>query len=612
MSTSSQRQLVNPRLGNYFSVLAALFLGIFVLIVVFEQLGSTQMMLRWAMLLAPLVLYAVLGICCYATSGRDFFVAGRRVPASYAGLNLSASAVGGTGLVAFTGLFFLHGSDAWCLSIGIAGGFVVMALMTAPYVRKFGAFTIPSYLGRRFNSRVVRLTAAALLAVPMLLILLAELRMALIIVEWLSGWSSAAVMAVIIAPVILFCLVPGGVRGLAWTTSGQMIVALLALLIPVCVVAAIVTNLPLPQFSYGPVLRGIGRLEAVQGIPIPVASALAFDFAGQGLEPITSRMAAPYTKVGPVSFILASLCIMTGIAAAPWLLPRCATTPSVYDARKSVAWAIFFSGVIIITTSAVAVFLRDFVMENVVGVEPDKLPLWFKWMQGLGIATVDSTTDRVSLTALKFQRDAILFSLPVAAGFPNAVLYLAAAGALAMSLAAANATIALLGNIISEDAINGLSWEAPAEKGRILAARIAIAVTALGACWVAVGISADPLSLLLWGLALSGSAAFPILVVSVWWKEATAFGAASGMITGFVVATIAITEGNSTWLGVPSVLAAVYGVPAGFVVTVLASRFGRSIDRATQDRIQDMRMPGGEAVYDRQLRLQRLKEQQDI
>lgn len=612
MSTTTPRQLVNPRLGNYFGVFASAFIAIGLLMLILEQLGTGQDVLRWAMLLVPALCYVVLGVSCYTANGRDFFVAGRRVPASYAGLNLTASALGGTGMMAFTGLFFLNGYDTWCLSIGITSGFVVMALLVAPYLRKFGAFTVPSFLGRRFESRMVRLTAAALFAVPMLLVLFAELRMALYAAQWLSGWSAPMTMFLIIAPVIALTAVPGGVRGLTWTTSAQIIAALLALLIPVSIVATLSTNLPLSQFSYGPVLRELGRLETAQGVPIPIAPLLAFDLAGQTLEPIINRMAAPYARVGPLSFILASLAIMTGIAAAPWLLPRCTTTPGVYEARKAIGWAVFFTGLFILTLSAVAVFFREVVMDTLVGTAPSDFPMWFRWMQDVGVATVSNRSPSPPLSAFAFNRDAILFSLPVAAGFPNAFLYLAVAGGLALALAAASATAALLGAIIAEDVVGGLTFEAQPDGIRLAVARVAIAFTTVIACWISLGVTADPLRLVLWALALSGSAAFPVVVLSIWWSRINAFAAVLGMAAGFAIAVLAILAGEAAWLGVPSALAGVFGVPAGFFACIVATVLSPRPSGRTLERIRDMRLPGGEAIYDRELRLQRLKQQQDL
>ena len=123
-------------------------------------------------------------------------------------------------------------------------------------------------------------------------------------------------------------------------------------------------------------------------------------------------------------------------------------------------------------------------------------------------------------------------------------------------------------------------------------------------------VPADPLSLLLWGLALSGSAAFPVLVLSVWWKRINGFGALAGMIAGFGVAVLAILAGEAAWLGVPAALAAVFGVPAGFTVAIAASRMGKAPERHVLELVRDMRLPGGETIHDRETRLLRLQQRQ--
>jgi cation/acetate symporter len=177
MTTASHSRLVNPRLGTYFGIFTSTFAALVLLLLIFEQLGAAEEVLRWVMLLGPIALFATIGLAARCTEPIEFFASGRRVPAVYCGLVLAVSALGGTGIVALSGLFFLNGFDAWCLVIGFSAGFVVMALAIAPFLRKVGAFTLPSYLGRRFESRLVRVAAAAILAVPMMLVITAELRM---------------------------------------------------------------------------------------------------------------------------------------------------------------------------------------------------------------------------------------------------------------------------------------------------------------------------------------------------------------------------------------------------------------------------------------------------
>ena len=607
MAVTSHRRLVNPMLGTYFGIFASAIAALVLMLLVLENLGASSTFLRIGMLLGPIALYIGVGVAAASREPADFFVAGRRVPAVYTGLVMAGSAAGATGMVALTGLFFINGFDAWCLPIGMWAGFVVMALLIAPYLRKLGAYTVPSYLGRRLDNRFARIVSAAVLLVPMVLIAVAELKMGAFAASWLSG-ASEGWMVQLLALALIPMLVLGGVRSLSWSNAGQAMAALLAMVVPVAIVAVFETNLPLPQLSHGPVLRGIGRLEALQNVPMPIASALALDLAGLDLRTLGHRIAQPYASVGPVAFMLIILTVMCGVAAAPWLLPRVVATPSVYETRKSAAWAIVFCGLTMLTAASVAVFLRDIVMDQLVGRAPAALPEWFKALAAEGLASVQGAGETVQVTNLAFKRDAVLFALPLAGGFSAVVLYMALAGAVAAALLGASAAIAAIGNMLAEDGVGGLVSE-PAPQMRVTVAQFAIGAVAVLTGWIAMLVPADPLDLLLWGLALSASAGFPVIVLSILWKRLNAFGACVGMIAGFVTAVLAILAGEAAWLGLPGSLAATFGVPAGFVAAIVATRLGGMPDRHVLMLVRDMRLPGGETIYDRETRLQRLKQQ---
>jgi cation/acetate symporter len=609
MPFTPRTRFVNPRLGTYFGIFTSAFTALAVVLLILEQLGVSDAILRALMLGGPLALYAAIGVAAWTQEPIDFFASGRRVPAFYNGLVLAVAAVGGTGLVAITGLFFLHGFDAWCVVIGFTAGLVAMAILIVPYLRKFGAYTIPSYLGRRFESRLLRVTAAAILAVPMLLVIAAELRMGLFVTAWLTG-QSPSLLAAVLAGTAVATVVLGGMRSLSWATTAQAIAATLALLVPAAVVAVAMTNLPLPQLSHGPVLRGLGKLEAVQGVPIPLLSPLAFEFAGTAVEPVSRRFAKPFGSVGSVSFVLTSLMLMAGVAAAPWLLPRAGTTPGVYEARKSLGWATCVLGVLMLTISAIAVFMRDIVMDTLVGQSVNRLPEWFRTLAAMGFAGVDGQLPRLPLMSFSFKRDAILFALPIASGYPAVALYLALAGAIAATVAAASMAIVALGHMLAEDVVNGLRWEPAADWLRLAIARASLVAAALIGTSIAVLTPADPLALVLWAFALSGSALFPVLVLSIWWKRLNALGAIAGMAVGFAVAIMMILTGEGARLGVPSALAGVFGIPAALAATLVATWLGPAAGRNVLARVREMRVPGGETVHDREMRLLRLKQRQ--
>ena len=613
MSFTPVRRLVNPKLGAYFGIFASAYVCLVLLALIGEQLGAPQDSVRWALLLIPFALYGVIGVASSTRDSLEFFAAGRRVPAVYSGLTLAISAFGGTGLVAITGALFLIGFDALCLVIGGLAGFVVMGILLAPFFRKFGAYTIPTYLGRRFDSPVLRLASAILILVPLTLMLAAELKMAAYCAKFLTG-APASLLVALIAGVLMVTLTGGGMRALTWSSVAQSIAALLALIVPVAVVAIMWTNLPLPQLSHGPLMRVIARQEALQGLPIVFAQGMAFDLPGSGLSGIGKRFATSFSAVGPAGFVAAVLTVMMGVAAAPWLLPRIATAPGVYQARKSLGWATVVFGLVMLTAASIAVFSRALLFESTIdGVIPD----WLRQLAALGYAEIDAKPQqgaieagRSVLAGLTFARDCVLFSLPMAAGLSPVFAALAAVGALAACLAGGSAAAAALGATLAEDLVHGRKPEPPLDPQRLALAKTCLIVAIAGGACVAALLPGDSLDMMLWALALTGSAFFPILVMSIWWKRTNAFGAVAGLASGFGLALLVIVTGGLDWVPVDPALAGVFGIPAAFAATIAASLATPHPGRHALELVRDIRVPGGEILYDREMRLLRLKKRQ--
>ncbi|MBX9591204.1 MAG: hypothetical protein K2X43_18100 [Hyphomonadaceae bacterium] len=606
MAFTARTRLVNPRLGTYFGIFAAAFASLVLMALMFEQLGTADLVVRLLMFGGPMALFASIGLLAVAREASDYFACGRRVPAFFNGLVLAISALGGSGFLALTGAFFSVGFDALCLSLGVVAGFVFMGLLLAPFLRKFGAYTIPTYLGRRFESQLLRVISAAVLTVPLLLLLAAEARFAAYAAAWLTG-QSERLMAVAVVACVAATIIAGGMRSLTWSSSAKAIAALFALAVPATIVAILMSNLPLPQMTHGNVLRTLARTEGVRGLPIFLAPTLALDFPGEGLEPLAKRFIQSFGSVGSLAFTLMTLVAAAGIASSPSLLARPGSTPGVYESRKSFGWAVLVCGLVLLTLPAVAVFLRALLLDQVIGQPVDRLPAWFQSLQRVGIARVDTTEPTVSFTSVSFERDAALFALPYAAGFPQVLVYLALAGALAAALAALAAALLSTATILSEDAVHGMRPETAPDSARIATARVALVGVAAVAAWLAIAAPADPLKLFLWSLNFSASAAFPVLVLSVWWKRINAWGATMGMLTGLGVAALAILVGEADAWPLPSTLAGAVGLPAGAAAAMVASLLTPVPSRSLINSLNEMRVPGGETLYDREVRLQRLK-----
>jgi cation/acetate symporter len=609
MSATQRTRLVNPRLGTYFGIFVSAFVALLLLAVIGEQLGIPDAALRWGVLVVPLLLYAVVGVVAQTQDAADFFVAGRRVPAFFTGLGLGATALGGVGVVSVTGALMLNGIDAWCIVNGVVSGFVVCAVLIAPYLRKFGSYTLPGYLGRRFESRLVRVVAASLLSVPLLLIIIAEFKIGMAAAAWLSGASERS-MATLLGVAVIATIGLGGMRSLTWSGTAAALALIIALVVPVAIVATEVTNFPLAQLSHGPTLRAVERMESARNIPIPDLSLFHFELAGTALEPLQRRMSRPFGSLGLASYIMTALTLTMGIAVAPWLIPRIGATPGVYETRKSMGWAVFTFGMLALTASAIAVFQREIVMSRLVGQSAAVLPEWFAALAAAGHAAVDGSLRQVPMAGFSFQRDAVLFMLPSAANLPVVLLYLTLAGAVAAAFAAICASVTALGAIIAEDGINGYRWESPPDGQRLMIVRLAMAVSVLLGASLALTLPADPLMLVLWAIGLSAAAAFPVVALSIWWKRINTLGALACMITGFIVAVLGVVAGEANMFGIPSAVAGGLAVPVGILAAIIGTKFGPAPNRQSLELVRDVRVPGGETVYDREQRLLRLKRRQ--
>jgi cation/acetate symporter len=607
MLDTIRSQRVNPRLGTYFGIVGSLIVSQFLLLMIMQQLGTADDVIRLAVLAGPPLVFIAIGILSATSDSREFFAAGRRVPAVCSGLVLAVAATGSTGLLAWTGAFFLNGFDAWCIGIGITAGFVVMGVGVAPYLRKSGTYSLPSFLARRFQSRLLRVTAASVFIVPMLLILCAEIQMTLWVARLLVPMQPAiltAGLAGVVAVTIMF----GGMRGVGWVSTSQAITVFLAILVLTAMLGVLLTNFPASQFSYGPVLRAIGRLERAQQLPEFQAHFLAFGLAGNRLEAVTSHFASPYGAVGTVSFALTSLMLAAGIAASPWLLPRSGTAAGVYSARKASGWAVFFFGLLIVSLSALAVFMRDYLMRDLVGRSVQDLPVWFTVLRDMGLASVTATEGALAANSVTIHRDAVLYALPLVPGFPTIVLYSALAGVIAAGLAAASATVYAIASLLSEDVVGGLHWDPPPDGTRIALARLMTAgVLAIGLVFVSL-IETDPLRLFFWAIGLTAASAFPVVTLSIWWKRLTPTGAFASILTGFGLAVAAILAAEFEVLPLPSQLAASVGVLPALIVAIVVSKLTPLPSREVLEQIREMRIPGGETIYDREMRLLRQRQ----
>ena len=606
MAFGARARVVNPRLGIYFSIFAALFTGLFLLVLIFEQLRLSEALLQMAFFAGPILIYAGIGLSVGSNETLNYFAAGRRVPAAYTGLLLATSALGGTFVVAGTGAFFFAGFDALVLLMGTLTGFVVMAITLAPFYRKFGAFTVPSYLGRRFESRPLRIIAAVVAAVPMLLVLSAELRIGASVAGHLIALNPNLIVCVLALSVAI-TTAAGGKRSFTWAGVAQSIALFLALLGVATAVSVIMTNLPIPQLANGPIVRGLVRNEATEGLQFVNVWPLAFDLPGEGFATLTKPYTQPFGAVGVLGFAIGTFAIAAGISTAPWLLPRVAASPSVYEARKALGWATVFSGLALLTISAVAIFMRDFALDTVMSERLGPLPKWLYDAAAAHLVAFDQTAARLGFSGLKFDRDGVLFALPIATGLPQAFTYLLLAGALAAALVTAGSTMVSLSAILGEDVVQGMSWEPVASQARVWITRGFVSVVAICGAVLTMIAPTDPLRLVLWALSITGASLFSVMILSIWWKRLTTAGAIASVVAGFGAAAFAILLSEVGAIGTPSPIAGILGLPVALAIALGISLLRPGTSRHALEIVRDIRIPGGEIIYDRDMQRLQLR-----
>lgn len=606
MAFVSRTRLVNPRLGSYFGIFTSAFVALTVFTLLLEQLGVGDGLVRALMLFVPLLLIGAIGVLVPSRGIGEFFASGRRVPAFFNGAALAIACLGGAGFLGLTGTFVITGVDAFALSLGWIAGLVFMAILFTPFIRKFGAYTLPTFFGRRFESRAVRIAASAVLGVPLLLLILAEAKFAAYAAGWLLGQSDSW-MLVLVLGFSTLVLAVGGMRALTWTGAAKSIVAYIAIMVPVTIVAIMMSKLPLPQMTHGNVLVLLTRAEAARGVPFVVAPTLNVDLPGTASEPMVKRFVQPFGSIGGLGFVLLTFIVACGIAVSPGLLARAGTSPGVYDARKASGWAVLIVGLLLMTIPAVAIYFRYIVLDQVVGKSTDDLPAWFHLLQQAGIVKLETKTQLILLSQIGMERDAALFSLPIAAEFPQVLVYLSIAGALAAALSALASSLLAGASIISEDLVIGLLDEQAPGRARVAVARLAVAGLGFIALWLAIIAPGDPLEFFLWAVNILAASCFPVLLLSIWWKRTNAWGALVGLSSGLLLTAFLILLSETGAISMPSEIAAALAAPCALLAAITTTLMTPVPSRSMVDVVREIRVPGGETVYDREARLQRLK-----
>lgn len=601
MSVPSRYRSSNPHLGAYYGIVTATLVSLVIVLAMFEQLGWSQAGLGQTMMLVPLALYLFIAVGARTRQTEDFFASGRRVPPVYNGFMLAAIAVGGVGFLAYTGTAFFLGFDAMAIGLGLTFGMLAAAILFVPYLRKAGSYTLPSFFGHRFRSRLLRAAASIAQLPPLTLLLAAEIKIAALLASLFLPLSFAAAVIVMSALIAAIAIL-GGMRSITWAGSAEFLVGAVGLAAVVTVVSILLTNLPAPQLTYGELFADLQQAETEAGARPLSPDATAAALPGVQPRPAVKPFLQPFGAQGPVAFVTLFLSLALGTAALPTLLARSGVTATVAEQRRAAAWGVLFVAAFAMTVPAMAAFAKFAIFREIAEAKASALPAWLTALSDMQLARASDGNGDGAIGAAEFLigRDGIALALPSAAGLPYVLTALMATAALAIALAASASHLFTLAASLAEDLYR--TFDRRQALPRIVAAWAAIAATALAAAVFLVIADVDPLKASLMGLAFAASSFFPALLLAIWWPRCTKWGAMAAMATGFaVIAGDAILGGALGIFGaqLSAPLASLIGVVLALIAGIAASYVQAAPSRAEADYRLAMRNPDGESIYDR-------------
>ena len=519
-------------LGKIYAGYTGGFAIFVVLIAILEQMGVPDRILGYLFVGLTIGVYAYIGIISRTQAVAEYYVAGRRVPALYNGMATGSDWMSAASFIGMAGSLYALGYGGLAFILGWTGGYMLVAILLAPYLRKFGQYTVPDFLGARYGGNLARFVGVTVLITASFVYVVAQIVGVGIITQRFLDVSFAVAVFIGLGG-ILVCSMLGGMRAVTWTQVAQYIVLIIAYLIPAILMSVKLTGVPIPQLMYGIALEKIEALEATMRA------------AGQVMLPHTQAFAGPNQQFDlnrAINFFALVFCLMVGTASLPHILMRYFTTPSVREARQSVAWSLFFIFLLYFTAPAYAAFGKVEIYQNIIGQPIAALPEWIKNWQIMSpygvpwINIVDVNRDGIlQWNEFRIHPDVVVLATPEIAGLPYVIAGLVAAGGLAAALSTADGLLLALANALSHDVYyKMIDRNAPTAR-RLIISRTLLIVVAIAAAWTAGNAGADILFLVAWAFSIAAAGLFAALVMGVWYKKTTNTGAIVGMAVGYVV-----------------------------------------------------------------------------
>jgi cation/acetate symporter len=554
----------------------------------------------WTYVLVGITFALYIGIAIWSRAGstKDFYVAGGGVSPLANGMATAADWMSAASFISMAGIISFAGYDGAVYLMGWTGGYVLLALLLAPYLRKFGKFTVPDFIGDRYYSKTARVVAVFCALLVSFTYVAGQMRgVGIVFSRFLEVDINTGVIIGML--IVLFYAVLGGMKGITYTQVAQYCVLIFAFMVPAIFISIQMTGNPIPQLGFGSELAdgsGTFLLDKLDGL----STELGFSEYTEGSKSTLDVFAI-------------TLALMVGTAGLPHVIVRFFTVKNVKDARKSAGIALLLIVILYTTAPAVGAFARTNMIETVSNKTYADVPEWFKKWQTTGLITYkDKNKDGIiqyvadaNTNELVVDRDIMVLANPEIAELPNWVIALVAAGGLAAALSTAAGLLLVISASISHDLIKKIIKPTISEKSELVAARL----SAVGAVCVAGYFGINPpgfvAAVVALAFGLAAASFFPAIILGIFYKKMNKEGAIAGMIVGITVMLLYMMKYKLGWfdLSIPDKSEWWFGIsPEGFgsiamclnfIVSVIVLKFTKAPPKEVQDIVENIRIPSG-------------------
>ncbi|WP_127523593.1 sodium:solute symporter family protein [Mesorhizobium sp. Z1-4] len=587
-------------LGRVYGLYTGGFLVFILLMAILEQMGVSAATIGILFVAFTIAIYALIGWLSRTMQVDAYYVAGREVPAVYNGMATAADWMSGASFVALAGGIYFGGYGYMAFIVGWTGGYVLVNSLMAPYLRKFGCYTVPDFIGTRYGGNLARFVAVVILVVASFTYVTAQINASgTIAARALQIPFSYGVWFGLLG--ILLCSMLGGMRAVTWTQVAQYIVLIIAYVVPVVWMSNAQGFGIIPHFSYGDAVHRIAELEAEYGL-VKAAEAIP------GVAVLTTPHNAPGGGMDSWKFVTLAICMMAGTASLPHILMRYFTTPSVRAARKSVAWSLLFIFLLYFTAPALATLTKLQLLDPtlptaIIGHSIDEV-MALPWIQNWSAVGMLAVSDQngdglLQLNEFFMRPDIVVLATPEIAGLPYVISGLVAAGGMAAAMSTADGLLLAIANALSHDLYYKIIDPKADTAVRLIVARVLLVVIGAAAALIATLQLTGILGAVAWAFCFACSGLFFPLVLGVWWKRANTQGALAGMIVGFLAGSAYlyyVYNGGAPWLGIDHLRFGMIGMPASLIAMVVVTLMTPAPDEETQRMVDEVRLPSGETI----------------